>query len=224
MRIVSVFALLPLLVIAGCGDGRHSPGFVLGGDGQPRYNNSANVRAETERTIERALNRELAPSWRSNVAIADEPRWSDLREAWLWPATAVRVELSGDAAVPPALDTPTVTAAVVEYFAGRLADAKEQVTVTVTTVARPAAPATPVVAAPVVVAAQAPAEAAPATQPGDAQRYQIQAGDTLARISAVFYGSPKHWRQIVDANPGLVPEALRVGQEIVIPTLAPVTP
>ena len=100
MRIVSVFALLPLLVFAGCGDGRHSPGFVLGGDGQPRYNNSANVRAETERTIERALNRELAPSWRSNVAIADEPRWNDLREAWLWPATAVRVELSGDAAVP----------------------------------------------------------------------------------------------------------------------------
>ena len=107
---------------------------------------------------------------------------------------------------------------MVEYFAGRLADAKEQVTVTVTTVARPTAPATPV------VAAQAPAEATPATQPGDAQRYQIQAGDTLARISAVFYGSPKHWRQIVDANPGLVPEALRVGQEIVIPTMAPVTP
>ena len=223
MRIVSVFALLPLLVFAGCGDGRHSPGFVLGENGQPRYNNSANVRAETERTIERALDRELAPSWRSNVAIADEPRWSDLREAWLWPATAVRVDLSGDATVPPALDTPTVTAAVVEYFAGRLADAKEQVTVTVTTVARPTAPAAPVVAAPV-VAAQAPAEATPATQPGDAQRYQIQAGDTLARISAVFYGSPKHWRQIVDANPGLVPEALRVGQEIVIPTLAPVTP
>lgn len=219
MRIASVFALLPLLFVVGCGEGRHSPGFVLGEDGKPRYNNSANVRAETERTIERALDGELAPSWRSNVAIADEPRWNDIREAWLWPATAVRVELSGDAAVPPALDTPTVTAAVVEYFAGRLADAKEQVTVTVTTVARPvAAPAAPV------VAAQAPAEATPAPQPEEAQRYQVQAGDTLARISAVFYGSPKHWRQIVDANPGLVPEALRVGQEIIIPTLAPAAP
>ncbi|MHC5067586.1 MAG: LysM peptidoglycan-binding domain-containing protein [Planctomycetota bacterium] len=58
----------------------------------------------------------------------------------------------------------------------------------------------------------------PAATPTTAgQRYQIQAGDTLATIASVFYGSPQHWRLIADANPGLDPAALKPGTTLVIP-------
>lgn len=211
-------ALVPVLTTAlfalpACRSGQPPMGVIIGADGQAAFHNAANVRAETERTIERALARELAPSWRSTVAIADDPRWDDDRESWRWPATMVRVELSGDASVPPPLDAPTITAAVIDYFANRLIDAKQPVQVTVATAAaREAAPADPA------------APAAPANAPANGpQPYTIQPGDTLARISAVFYGSPQHWRRIVEANPGLQPENLAVGREIVIPP-APTAP
>jgi nucleoid-associated protein YgaU len=45
----------------------------------------------------------------------------------------------------------------------------------------------------------------------------VQEGDTLALISAVFYGSANEWRRIVDANPGLDPASLTVGRELIIP-------
>lgn len=215
MRLATLPVLAAILAaLSACSGDRPPPGVLIGADGQARYHSAANVRAEAERTIERALDRELAPSWRSLVAIADEPRWDGDREAWRWPGTTVRVELNGDHAVPPRLDAPTITAAVVDYFADRLIDAGQPVRVTVATApAREAAPASPP-AAPVAV------PAAPATGP---QRYAIQPGDTLARISAVFYGSPQHWRRIVEANPGLQPESLSVGREIVIPP-APTAP
>ena len=211
-------ALVPVLTTAlfalpACRSGQPPMGVIIGADGQAAFHNAANVRAETERTIERALARELAPSWRSTVAIADDPRWDDDRESWRWPATMVRVELSGDANVPPPLDAPTITAAVKDYFAARLIDAKQPVQVTVVTapMPEPAPAAAPAVVAPTAAPSPTPA---PATGP---QRYTIQPGDTLARISAVFYGSPQHWRRIVEANPGLQPENLAVGREIVIP-------
>ena len=49
--------------------------------------------------------------------------------------------------------------------------------------------------------------------------YQIQAGDTLATISSIFYGSHQHWRTIIEANPGLDPSQLTAGQKIIIPPL-----
>ena len=52
-------------------------------------------------------------------------------------------------------------------------------------------------------------------------RYRIEAGDTLAAISSVFYGSPQHWHAIVAANPGLDPAALPIGSEIMIPRIEP---
>ena len=214
MRLALVLVLTTVLfALPACRSGQPPMGVIIGADGQAAFHNAANVRAETERTIERALARELAPSWRSTVAIADDPRWDDDRESWRWPATMVRVELSGDASVPPPLDAPTITAAVIDYFANRLIDAKQPVQVTVATAAaREAAPADPA------------APAAPANAPANGpQPYTIQPGDTLARISAVFYGSPQHWRRIVEANPGLQPENLAVGREIVIPP-APTAP
>ena len=87
-------------------------------------------------------------------------------------------------------------------------------TVNVTTMAPPQvqqpAPAPPVTPA-------APTTAQPATPA--VRSYAIQQGDTLATISAVFYGDVKHWRLLVDANPGLDPARLTVGATISIPPL-----
>ena len=47
--------------------------------------------------------------------------------------------------------------------------------------------------------------------------YVVQAGDTLADISAVFYGSAQHLKLIRDANPGLDAVELKAGMQLVIP-------
>lgn len=62
--------------------------------------------------------------------------------------------------------------------------------------------------------------AAPDAGPGLATAggtYTIQRGDTLFSIARRVYGNGSRWRDIVAANPGLVPEKLRVGQTIVLP-------
>jgi 5'-nucleotidase len=47
--------------------------------------------------------------------------------------------------------------------------------------------------------------------------YTIKHGDTLWKIAASHYGDGKKWKQIADANPGISPSALRVGQTITLP-------
>jgi len=47
--------------------------------------------------------------------------------------------------------------------------------------------------------------------------YTIRKGDTLSEISQRVYGTAKLWRKILEANPGIDPRALRIGQKIVIP-------
>jgi LysM repeat protein len=86
----------------------------------------------------------------------------------------------------------------------------------------PAAPATPVQpatpTAPVETVAPAPTPVTPApTAAGQTVAYQVQAGDTLATISMVFYGTPNHWQAIVAANPGLTPAGLKPGMAINVP-------
>jgi 5'-nucleotidase/UDP-sugar diphosphatase len=48
-------------------------------------------------------------------------------------------------------------------------------------------------------------------------RYTIKHGDTLYGIAASHYGSGRDWKKIMDANPGLQPSHLRVGQTIILP-------
>jgi len=73
----------------------------------------------------------------------------------------------------------------------------------------------PMAAAVQPVTFDAPAQAAGAT--GGGAKYQVKKGDTLWKIAAAHYGNGNQWQKIVSANPGLSPETLKAGQNIVIP-------
>lgn len=53
--------------------------------------------------------------------------------------------------------------------------------------------------------------------PPGATVYTVVEGDTLATISAAFYGTTQFWRRIADANRGVAPGDLKAGIELVIP-------
>ena len=48
--------------------------------------------------------------------------------------------------------------------------------------------------------------------------YVVQPGDTLTAVSLHFYGTPRYWRRIMEANPGVSASKLRVGRRIRIPS------
>jgi nucleoid-associated protein YgaU len=57
-----------------------------------------------------------------------------------------------------------------------------------------------------------------APQPQETARYHlVQEGDTLSEIARQYYGSPAFWPRLEQANPGIDPNALRVGARIVLP-------
>ncbi len=45
----------------------------------------------------------------------------------------------------------------------------------------------------------------------------VAKGETLADIARQHLGSSKQWKKIVEANPGVSPESLKIGQKLVIP-------
>jgi len=53
--------------------------------------------------------------------------------------------------------------------------------------------------------------------PVHAQKYTVQPGDTLSKISQQFYGSPNHYMKIAQANGIENPNLIQVGQELDIP-------
>ncbi len=55
-----------------------------------------------------------------------------------------------------------------------------------------------------------------ADKPGP-RSYTVKKGDTLGSIASSQLGSAKRWKEIQDANPGLKPTDLRVGQAIKLP-------
>jgi nucleoid-associated protein YgaU len=49
------------------------------------------------------------------------------------------------------------------------------------------------------------------------QKYVVQAGDNLSKISKHFYGDANHYLKIAKANNLDNPDLIKVGQELVIP-------
>lgn len=179
-----------MAVLAGCSDGAR--GYVLddqgGGPDTPER-----ARGRAERQVVKAL---ADSGITAEVAIAPAPVWrAPQRRAdpdWYFPAATVTITTApqhADRAIATVRD---------QLRPSMLGDAQPDILVVD---AAPAATPLPPAAVPV---------------PGD-HTYVIQAGDTLATISAVFYGSVQPWRRILDANPGLDAAALPVGQAIVIP-------
>jgi len=54
--------------------------------------------------------------------------------------------------------------------------------------------------------------------------YTVASGDNPWKISARIFGNGKYAQKIVDANPGVNPARLRIGQKINIPAVADATP
>jgi len=78
-------------------------------------------------------------------------------------------------------------------------------------------PAMPVMdTQPVSYAAASPAVASPNVGVAN-KSYTIRKGDTLFSIAKSQYGSGRDWQKLVSANPGIDPQKLRVGQQIIIP-------
>ncbi|MBN8525661.1 MAG: LysM peptidoglycan-binding domain-containing protein [Planctomycetes bacterium] len=75
----------------------------------------------------------------------------------------------------------------------------------------------PLGASPVTAPLDATPAAATTTQGGGT--HTVAKGETLGDISATHYGTTKHWRKIVEANPGLDPARLKIGQVIQIPAV-----
>jgi nucleoid-associated protein YgaU len=57
------------------------------------------------------------------------------------------------------------------------------------------------------------------TTSGSEQKYTIQSGDNLSKVSKHFYGSPNHYQKIAQANGIQDPDRVQAGQTLTIPTL-----
>lgn len=215
MRLLILIATL--LTLSACGDGRWAPGYLISDDGEPLANTAENKRLLTIRTVVNQLDKDLAPHWRSEVTIAELPRYErgaddDGGGGWMWPVATVDIVLLGDGTAELRTSEAQVTEAVTDYLYRQVERPKQNLHVTTTKVvdaarfaAKPAKPD-----GDAVKTVEKPVVPAPATT----QRYTVQAGDTWAELSRAFYGTSQHWRHLSDANQG---GELTVGREIVIP-------
>lgn len=228
MRTTSVLAAIALFACAGCGD-TDVRGFVISESFSGVNSDSSQARIAAD-SIRTSLDRDLAPRWRCEVVIEGKPVYEEqAREfdgRWVWPQAVVRVTLVGeDPAVPCPVPAAEVERAIQEFFKPKLKQKPPGIcTVAVESRIQPRY-AVPVGMALVPAAAGGSTAALPPSLPtasgaaaAPAQRsYVVQEGDTLADISALYFGSPQQWRRIVAANPGLDPAALKPGTVLVIP-------
>ena len=67
-------------------------------------------------------------------------------------------------------------------------------------------------------ASMAPAEALPSVPQPQPLIHQVRwSGETLSHIARWYTGSQSNWEKIAEANPGLKPRRIRVGDKILIP-------
>ncbi len=53
--------------------------------------------------------------------------------------------------------------------------------------------------------------------PPETQAYTVRKGDTYWSLARRYLGSGRRWREIAEANPGLLAHSLQIGQTIRIP-------
>ncbi len=217
MRIAAL--ALTIILLAACG--RFAPGFIVTEDGRTIANTDENNRALVIDSIRTQLDAQLGDHWRTAVTLPELPVYQpgddrhDYPGGWRWLKATATVTLVGDGAAPQPMANEAIRRVVSDYLEPKVESPARNLSVTVTSVvdaARFAALGQPAATAP--VAATGTAAPPPASGP---RRYTVQAGDTLADISTVFYGSPQHWRLIRDANPGLDAGDLKPGTTLVIP-------
>lgn len=187
-----------LMLCASCSDSRGSGG-VQFGDGGATFDTATAAKHKAERTITAALADELGVTWRISTIISEEPQWEATNERWRWDRSTATVTLAGSGSL--AMTEAEIRQSVGDYLA------KHQ---------QPGAPA-PSVTVHVERLATVGDQPTAVAPPTDGWRYTIKTGDTLAQISSAFYGSPEHWRRILDANAGLRLDHLAVGTLITIP-------
>jgi hypothetical protein len=224
MRHLAALVLLTLLfLLSSCDD--DSRGLMISCDGTLMSNTPANQRTRVISRIVKDLNAQLGEHWLCTVAIAELPEYDEdfnrgYPDNWFWSKVTVQVALIGDGQQELPQTSQSLHDAVWEYMRRRVDRPKRNLTIEISTnvdAARfavltrgPASPAAQPGAAPTPGAQAAPRAAGSRT-------YTVQAGDTLAIISSVFYGTSERWRLIVQANPGLDAAHLVPGMVITIP-------
>lgn len=207
MRTPSVLALgaaVLVLILSGCDAA--SRGIVFTGNGKVGVNNARNQRENAMDAVRVAIEDDLGQGASVSVAIDELPIWVDDPLGgdgdWKWPRLTARVVVApaAGASLPPA-KLEEYTADVRAYLLGKVVKKDpQQLALTLT------------------VGAAAPAAIKPVAPAADGPRsYVVQEGDTLALISTAFYGSPQHWRRILDANPGVAAEAVKPGVRLLVP-------
>jgi len=194
-----------LFLLSGCGQGDANGVRIT--DRGIFLNDANHNRIDTEKTIVEHYVKDLGPHWAMTVTIAPNPRLiearNDLDGEFRWNEVSVAVELAGNGLQnEPPVPEAQIRTEIVEFLQKLQQPKGQPVTVMITrTLAKvDNQPANPTVL--------------PATGP---RTYTLQTGDTLADISSAFYGSPNRWRELVTANPGLDPAALKPGTVITIP-------
>lgn len=102
----------------------------------------------------------------------------------------------------------------------RRSDSAVETNPQVTNVTPPPAPSVTPPAAAAEPGAPAPSETSTPVEPvapAQGRTYTIHKGDTLYSIAKAHYGSGKAVNKILQANPGISPTHLKIGQVIVLP-------
>lgn len=209
-----IIALSSLLLVSLCGcspqaEGSRGFGAVITDSGM-KANTDRNHRDDVTQHLKNDLDAALAPNWSSRVVIDELPTWVPGIEPtdgdWRWSRATVHITLLGSGSL--AHTTEDLRQGVIDYMTKKVTAPTAHLTVAISQEALSPAPA------PASIPAQAPATTQLAGQP---RTYAIQANDTLADISTLFYGAPEQWRLIVNANPGLNPADLKPGTVLTIP-------
>lgn len=208
---------LSLTCLSSCAqqaEGTRGFGAVITDDGF-KSNTDRNQRDAIIEHLTHDIDAALTPNWTARVHIDELPTWVPSVDPadgdWRWHQATVHITLLGNGSLAHTVEE--IRTGVSDYLSPRVIASKTHLLVSV--VLEPlSAPLLPV---PLLPTAQPSTAVASSVAVSGPRTYTIQAGDTLADISTLFYGAPEHWRLIVNANPSLNPAALAPGSVVTIP-------